>query len=615
MDYFNILMKKIFTLFLGNILLLASANANGAFFSDLTIQDITSVNTSCTADDGTATVTTTGGVLPFTYEWEDLANAGTIISTSNPATGLGSSAYSLTVTDAAGCAATGTIVVGAPPSPVISNVIISAPTCAASDGFIELLVETGFEPYTFNWENTMNPGTSISTNNPLTGIAAGMYDITVTGNNGCSTSINVPISSPDAPEIVDIASNNATCGQSNGAALVTVSGGEIPYTYNWEDANGPGVSISTTEIISNLPEGIYNVVVTDYNGCDAVGSVTITGTPPLILTTTQINPTCSGILDGSAAVSAEGGSFYYTYEWSNGSIEQTALNLPGGTHRVTVTDTDGCSDSIQIVLIQPDEILFETTTSNSTCIGLNDGVITVFDVSGGDGAPYLYSSDGINFSTDSIITGLGEGLYEIFVQDSNGCIALNTQLVESSTELILDYGEDISINYGETVSFTPSTNFPLDTSLYTWTWAQDTSLIFNNLPYNPTAQPSSTTTYTVAVTDPNGCTVTDAITVRVNVRRDLFIPNVFSPNFDGSNDIFTIFGGVSVARIKTMAVYNRWGAKVYEANDFLPNDPQFGWDGQLRNGIASPGVYVYYIEVDFVNGTSDSYRGDVTLVR
>ncbi len=610
-------MKKISIIFLCNLLCLFvfGNESNNAPLSDLTIDNISSTNASCIADDGTATITTSGGTDPLTYTWENAANAGTTVSTDNPATGLAPGTYNVMVSDASGCAATSTVDVGAPPSPLILITDVTQSTCGNADGAIQLLIEDSLEPFTYNWENAMNPGVSVSTDNPAIDLPSGLYNVTITGNNGCETITNLSVTELDAPEILDIPFSNSTCGQANGGAVVSMSGGTLPYTYNWEDSNAPGTSISASDVVSNLPEGIYNVAVTDANGCMVFGSVTITGTPPLTFQTTSIDPTCFGATDGSAAVSAEGGSFYYTYQWSNGSTEQTALNLPAGMHIVTVTDTDGCTGTTEVELNEPGEIFFETTSTNSTCSGLNDGTITTLNVSGGDGAPYLYSIDGVTFSPDSIFTNLGEGLYEVYVQDANGCIALGGQFIESTTELILSYGEDMEIDYGESVDLFPTTNFSLDTALYTWTWEQDTTLIFNNFSYNPVAHPITTTTYNVTVTDPNGCSVSDAVTVRVNIERDVFIPNVFSPNFDGSNDVFTVFGGIGVANISRLQVFNRWGAKVHDVSNFSPGDTSFGWDGTLNGSPVAQGVYVYYVEVEFVDGTLDTYRGDVSIVR
>jgi len=688
-------MKKIFILCLCNLfcLFIFGNEPNNKLVANLTIDNISSTDASCIADDGTATVTTSGGTPPLVYAWENLANTGTTVSITNPATGLAAGAYSVTVNDADGCTAMRTVVVGMPPAPFILGIdnTTQQPSCGSNDGAIILSVEDALGPFTYNWENSMNPGTSISTDNPIIDLAAGMYNVTITGNNGCTTSVTIPLVASDAPEI-ETMSSTSTCGQANGGAVVIVNIGTMPYTYNWENSIAPGTSVSTSEVASNLVEGTYNVVVTDANGCTAFATATVDGTPPLTFDTSSIDPTCSGAMDGSAVVDADGGSFYYTYLWSNGSIEETAINLPVGIHTVTVTDTEGCVGTTQVELTAPeeifftatsssacsgtnsgsiivqgvsggvepytyssdgidyfmdsillnlseglydvyvedatgcigtiqvevsasDEVFFETTSTNATCSGKNDGTITVLNVSGGN-PPYLYSDDGFNYSSNNIFIGLEEGLYDIYVQDDNGCVKLENQLVENTIELILDYGEDEEIDYGESVVLNPMANFPLDTTLYTWTWAPDTTLIFNNSSYNPTVQPSATTTYSVTVMNIiDSCSVSDAITVRVNIERDVFIPNIFSPNLDDVNDIFTVFGGIGVARILRMQVFNRWGAKMHEAANFPPNDSSYGWNGRHRGNPVSQGVYVYYIEVEFVDGTLDTYRGDVTVVR
>lgn len=686
-------MKKIFILFLLNLcyVFVFANEAKHGFFSGLTIDNINSSDASCIADDGMATVIAAGGVQPLTYAWENATNEGVIIATENPATGLATGTYNVTVSDATGCTTVGSIDIGAPPSPLFLGSDVVQPTCGNADGAIILLIEDSLQPLTYDWENAMNPGTTVSTENPAIGLTAGIYNATITGNNGCTTTVSISLAEQDGIEIMDLLTSPSTCGQANGGALVTLNGGTMPYTYNWENNNEPGVSVSISEVAGDLAEGIYNVAVTDANGCMVFGTVTVTGTPPLTFQTTSIDPTCLGAADGSAGVDADGGSFYYTYLWSNGSTEQVALELPVGIHTVTVTDTDGCVGTTEVELNAPDDISFtatstsacsgamngtvsvqnvvggmspysysadgvsyfmdsvltnlpeglydihvqdvngcvgivqtqinaseaasfETTSTNSTCSGIADGTITVLDVSGGS-APYMYSLDGINYSEDSIFSDLTEGLYDVLVQDANGCVTLVNQSVENTIELFLDYGEDVEIDFGESLSLFPTSNFSLDTTLYTWTWAQDTTLIFNSFPYNPSVQPVTTTTYNVSVSDANGCSVSDAITVRVDIDLDLFIPNAFSPNFDGNNDIFIIFGGISVARITRMEVFNRSGAKVHEAFDFSPGNAEFGWDGMLNNNPAAQGVYVYYVEVEFVNGIIDTYRGDVTLVR
>jgi len=313
-----------------------------SFFTGLTIDNISSTDASCITNDGTATVTTSGGVAPLTYTWENVANVGTVISTTNPATGLATGTYSLTVSDMDGCTAMETVNVGAPPSPIILVVDSTSvlPTCGNADGSIGLLIEDSLEPFTYNWENTLTPGVSASTDNPAVNLSAGTYSVTITGNNACTTIRTVDLVETDAP-VLSILADGSTCGQANGVAFVEVlSGGTYPFTYNWENSNASGVSISTSEVAIDLSEGMYNVVVTDANGCTAFGTAAIGGTPPLNFTILGgSDPTCLGANDGVVTARVQGGSFVYTYLWSNGGTQSTVSDLPIGTYTLTVSRT------------------------------------------------------------------------------------------------------------------------------------------------------------------------------------------------------------------------------------------------------------------------------------
>ena len=125
----------------------------------------------------------------------------------------------------------------------------------------------------------------------------------------------------------------------------------------------------------------------------------------------------------------------------------------------------------------------------------------------------------------------------------------------------------------------------------------------------------STTTYTVQVTDSLGCSATDEITITVDKSRDVYIPNVFTPNGDGINDNFMIFGGIGVTQIEVLKIYNRWGELLFEASNFQPNDPFFSWDGKLKGKSLNPSVFVYFAEISFFDGVTIPYKGDVTLLK
>jgi gliding motility-associated-like protein len=113
----------------------------------------------------------------------------------------------------------------------------------------------------------------------------------------------------------------------------------------------------------------------------------------------------------------------------------------------------------------------------------------------------------------------------------------------------------------------------------------------------------------------NGCNDTATITITVNPTESIFVPNAFTPNGDGVNDVFTIYGSTDVQRVERLLVFDRWGELVYEATDFAPNDLSNGWDGSFKGKNLNPAVFVYYAEITLVNGDIVTRKGDVTLIR
>jgi gliding motility-associated-like protein len=117
------------------------------------------------------------------------------------------------------------------------------------------------------------------------------------------------------------------------------------------------------------------------------------------------------------------------------------------------------------------------------------------------------------------------------------------------------------------------------------------------------------------VTDLFGCTAADGVTVLIDKRRPVFVPNVFSPNNDGLNDLFSVFAGPSVTVVKSFLVFNRWGETVYEYYDFEPNNPALGWDGRHRDKTLDPAVFTWFAEIEFIDGEVELFEGDVVLMR
>jgi gliding motility-associated-like protein len=127
--------------------------------------------------------------------------------------------------------------------------------------------------------------------------------------------------------------------------------------------------------------------------------------------------------------------------------------------------------------------------------------------------------------------------------------------------------------------------------------------------------PLLSTRYTLVVKDSAGCIARDEILITVNRDKRVYIPNIFLPDSDGKNDNFTVFGALEVAKVRSMQIYDRWGELLFENLNFLPNEPEFGWSGHAKGQAVNPGVYVYVIEVEYVNGETEIFAGDVTVIR
>ena len=199
------------------------------------------------------------------------------------------------------------------------------------------------------------------------------------------------------------------------------------------------------------------------------------------------------------------------------------------------------------------------------------------------------------------------------IRDVFGCDFSTEANISQPFELILDAGNDVEID----LSYTTDLNAILTNSTieHTILWTPEIGLSCTDC-FDPIAAPPFTTTYVATITTIEGCTATDSVTVAVNDVRPVYIPNIFSPNFDGANDTFTAFGGQAATLIKEFRVYNRWGGLVFEGIDIDPNNLSEGWNGTASNGRkVDQGVYVYHIRMEFFDGEIFDYQGDVMVVR
>ncbi len=462
----------------------------------------------------------------------------------------------------------------------------------------------GVAPYNYVWTGTagtLQTHNGISTPDSLTGLAAGTYTVTVTDNTGCVIAQTVTITQPAQLTISVVNSANATCGNNNGTATIAATGGTIGsgYIYSWTPSGG------TAANATGLGANTYTITATDANACTATTTVAITNsTSPVISIASQTNVLCNGGNTGAATTSVVGGTTPLTYSWSGGAgTSANASNLAAGTYTVTVTDSSSCTSNTSVTITQPSAIIASVATTSTTCAGPS-GTATV-SASGGTGTlNYSWSGGG---ATSTTINNLPVGTYTVSVSDANSCTVTATGTVVTTGTPVANAGAGAVILQGGTATLNGSGNG------VSHVWTPPTTLTCDTC-FITVASPIQTTTYTLTVTDSNGCKATDTVTVFVEIPcptdKDLVVPNAFSPNGDGYNDEFCLQGwNYCITQFQIM-IFDRWGEKVFQSSD-----SGFCWDGTYNGRKLDPAVFVYFITATLGNNEGIKKKGNISLIR
>ncbi len=257
----------------------------------------------------------------------------------------------------------------------------------------------------------------------------GVYLIKITDSNCNSKIVNVPIGNPNSFAININHTNVTGCHNSlNGSALVSVSGGVSPYHYQWDDVNSTQISS-----ISNVGFGTYNVTVTDNNGCTSAGFTNISAPVKIYLSILSLtNVSCHGGNNGTATATVLGGTSSYSYSWNTTPIQTAAQStgLTAGLYLCTVTDANGCTESISVTIAESPTLLATPYASHNTCIGSSNACVNA-NPSGGT-MPYNYSWNTIPVQNTSHICNLNNGTYNVTVTDNNGCTNASSVAVTTS---------------------------------------------------------------------------------------------------------------------------------------------------------------------------------------
>jgi gliding motility-associated-like protein len=538
-----------------------------------------STPSACSGSTGTATVTAGGGTGAFTYNWAP--SGGSAATAINLAPGV----YTVTVTDANGCVQTSNASVGSTGGPTTGIQSSADLSCFGGSNGSATISAIGNGPFTYVWSPSGGNAASAS------GLNAGTYSVSVTDAGGCVTIQTVTLTSPS--QLVSApTSTAATCGNSNGTADAVASGGTNPYTYLWSNS-------ATSATLSNLSGGSYSVTVTDANGCTTTSTVIVSNNgAPTVAVSSTTNILCFGDATGSGTVIASSGVPPYTYSWSpSGGSAATATGLISGTYTISVTGSNGCIQTQTLTLTQPASAIQIANASLPENCNDADGVASVNASGGTPGYTYIWS----NSSANDTITNLSAGTYSVTATDANGCAVSSSVIVSNTGTAVANAGTSVSIMSGQSTQLNGSGG-----GTYLWSPAIGLSCTTCQ---NPLASPTVTTTYILTVTDTNGCTASDTITVTVDIScGEVYVPNAFSPNADGQNDMLYVRG--NCVKILDFKIYNRWGEEVFYTNDVIK-----GWDGTWRDKPCEAAVFTYVLRATLLDGTEINKQGNISLVK
>lgn len=428
---------------------------------------------------GSTTITASGGTSPYSYAW----STGSDTSVVNDLT---AGVYSMTLTDANGCSLVESIAVEQPDLLTAQPDSLNVTCFGLSNGIARISAAGGISPYTYLW----NTGSDSSFVNNLT---AGIYQVTLTDVNGCSLTQSVAIDQPDLLSIQSGTSHVSCFGLNNGSAQITASGGIPPYSYNWN--NG-----AITPDTGNLTAGLYNITITDANGCQQTQSVTINQPDQLAAQIESVSVTCFGLSNGTAQMTVAGGTLPYLYKWNNGSNTPVIQNLAAGTYDVTLTDANGCTLVESVTINQPDVLTALTTTSDATCFGFTNGSAQI-SVGGGT-SPYNYQWS--NGNSSPATQTLSAGSYTITATDANNCSVTRSFVINQPAQLLVSGTTSAASCFGYnngSVQITAGGGVP--PYAYNWNNGGNTTVL-NNI---------TAGSYTITITDNQNCLASQSFTV------------------------------------------------------------------------------------------------------
>jgi gliding motility-associated-like protein len=478
--------------------------------------------------------------------------------------------------------------------------------------------------FSYNWAAS-NGGNIQSGTNSLYPIinASGTYTLTVTNTeNGCTTtSTATATTNKTAPTISIGTPPTLTCAVLSAPIQGVVTQPASNFTTNWTAASGGHIISGQTTLVPTIDDpGTYTLLVKNLqNGCTASQTVTVNENiaPPNAEAGPTVELNCLQEQIKLTGSSTTGGNLGYLWTTTDGHILSGStsttplVDAPGAYHLQITNLANGCTATDGTSAFEVPAPSFAPSAVQPDCLAPK-GNINFGAVTGGE-SPFTFSVDnGHSYQTAPTFNNLAPGDYTLVVLDANGCTdSKNVELKEPIYPAVtLD---DVAlIDLGDSILLEPTINLPVS-SIAQWQWTPSETLSCNDCE-TPYAKPLLNTLYTLVITNQKGCTATADIQLRVRKTRRVYAPNIFSPDGDGQNDRFTLYGK-GVKEVRNFRIFDRWGSKLFELPKLDINNESEGWDGLYRGSPLNPAVFVWEAEVEFLDGETELLKGDITLMR
>jgi len=486
-------------------------------------------------------------------------------------------------------------------------------TCSLQEANVEVISTDMIASYSWSGPDINGPldGSNINV------LDTGLYTVIVEGINGCTTEQSIYVGANYPPIDVEVNYEELDCNLAQ-TTLSYISSLDIDSVL-WA---GPNEFKETSVDVIAVDTGVYVLNLFASNGCDYSHIFKVLGN--------YVDPEFNTVIPEEWACLSEtleieidvAGNPDYSYNWftESGIIQgnTNAVSLSVGStgyYFIEVTDDEtGCStiDTIEVVANEDVPTDLSINSDDPLCFDINDGRIEIEDIVGGIG-PFEYLIDGV-LQTSNIIENLAPAEYEVSVLDSNGCEVKRMVTINGPEELVADIAGPSEAVFGENIlleSIVDDVKFNID--VINW-YDEAGTFLGSGDDFNFIMELN--TVITMEVIDENGCIVIRTIPIVLDEDYDYFVPTIFTPNDDGTNDFFAIFTQNLPGTINTLVVYDRWGNKMFQADEIENGnqDPSWGWDGRFNGKSVNPGVYVYYAEVETL-GIKKQLKGSVTLVR